>query len=80
MPIQESYTIHIGTKVTIRIHNTYQTWNIVEKGHSDIRKSNISYDAQLATLLLNHKKGDTVRGRIHDKEVEIEILKVEYIP
>ena len=57
---QNKNIVEIGSKVTIKIENELETYEIVGLNESDILNNKISYESPLGKALLNKKINDTV--------------------
>lgn len=68
--------VSIGTCIMISKDGEKAVWEIVGFGESEPTLKRIAYNTPIASLLMGKRKGESVRGIIAGKQIEIEILDI----
>jgi len=77
---QSRDTVLFGAKVTIEDEDSKRlTYHVVGEDEIDIEKRKISWVSPMAKALLNAKLGDSVVVRRPNGEIEVRIVKIEYL-
>ncbi len=75
----QSLAVDIGAKIEIEVNGEPQIWEIVDFGKSDIPNGRISSSAPLVQCILGAKKGDSIKGKIMDKEIKILVKNISFL-
>jgi len=69
-------TVCIGTTVKLQVNGTPETWRITGYGESDPARKAVAYNTPFAQLVMGKRAGETVKGNIAGRTVEIKILEI----
>ena len=72
-----SDAVQIGSAVTVVVNGVQKQFEILGSHESDPSKGRISYSSPIGSALLNHRVGDRIKVRIHDKVAEYTIILIE---
>ena len=79
--LAKSDKVVFGTTVTLKNEETAEdtVYQIVGEDESDVVNGKLSIQTPMARALISRKVGEVVKLKSSEKEIQFEILKVEYI-